>query len=238
MKPLIFLFLITISLSVLAQDSKYHFEFPDMSRGLGASFQKFDGLNSRIANFPQYKTVMDQTGTLQLGWFKEQHQFITDMELGVGSSMSGNRDTRSSVIRYYGLNANIGYDVIKAEKILLYPLVGIGFQRYQARFYKDNSGVSIENVLQSPTVQSSLRPVDFTNLFLTYRLALGFAVKTEKCKWISSVGIQAGYAGSFKSQAWKTSDNQSLANAPEDKLSQYFATLILTSKPWFMKHMK
>jgi hypothetical protein len=237
MKNILFLFLLAISLSGLAQEDKAHFEFPDIMRSAGASFQQFDGLNSRIANFPQYKQVRDQTGTLQLGWFKEMHQFITICGLTLGSSLSGDRDKKSSVIRYYGLNADFGYDLMKSEKIILYPLAGIGFQKYQARFFKDNSQVNFDDLLQSPAVQNNVRPLDLKNLFLTYRFGLGISVKPPKCPFLSSIGLQAGYTASFKSREWKSSDDQALLNAPEDKLGQYYVLLVLTSKPWFMKHL-
>jgi len=45
------------------------------------------------------------------------------------------------------------------------------------------------------------------------------------------MGIQAGYAGSFEARPWRSNEGQSLANAPEDKLSQFFVALVFTSMP-------
>ena len=103
MKTILALFLLSVCATSFAQDAnnnKWKADmFPEMSRAAGVSFQKFDGLNSRIANFPQYKELRNATGVLQLGWFQEHHQFVSQINLMAGSSMSGDRDKRSSTIR-------------------------------------------------------------------------------------------------------------------------------------------
>ena len=236
MKTIISLLLLCFCLTSFAQEDKKFDFMPDMSRGLGVSFQKFDGLNSRIANFPQYKQLPDHTGVLQLGWFKEKHQFISNFNFMAGSSMSGNKNEKSSTIRYLGVGADIGYDFIKNEKVMLYPLVGLGYQAYQARFYRDNSAVDFNAVLQSTNVQNSVNPLDLKNGFFNYRL--GFGLATKFAKNACSFGIQAIYTGSFSDQTWKSGQNQTLANAPSDKLSQVYAGLVLTCRPFYMmKHM-
>ncbi|MEO5684329.1 MAG: hypothetical protein ABIQ88_16935 [Chitinophagaceae bacterium] len=232
MKTIVSLLLVCICLTSFGQEDKKSDDFPYMSRGIGASFQKFDGLNSRIANFPQYKEVRDVTGVLQLGWIKERRQFISQFNIMAGSSMSGDRDKRSSTIRYIGAGADIGYDFIKSERVALYPLVGLGYQKYQARFFRDNSGVNFNDVVNSPTVQNNLKPLELTNGFFNYRLGLGISAKSSKHD--CSIGLQAMYTGSFKDHAWKSGNEQSLSNAPEDKLSQIYAGLIFICKPFAM----
>ncbi|MEO6316384.1 MAG: hypothetical protein ABIU63_05150 [Chitinophagaceae bacterium] len=235
MKILVSFAFLFISVLAIAQDDKKMMDFPEMSRALGISFQKFEGLNSRIANFPQYKELRNATGVLQLGWFKEKHQFISQINLMGGSSMSGDRDKRSSTIRYIGAGADIGYDFIKDEKVAIFPLVGLGYQRYQARYYKDNSGVNFDDVLQSPAVQNSIRSLDLTNGFFNYRLGLGIAAKSAKHQ--CSIGLQAVYTRSFNDRAWRSSQNQVFMNAPVDNLSQLYAGLVFTCRPFFMmKH--
>jgi opacity protein-like surface antigen len=206
---------------------------PSVTRSIGGSFQQFDGLNARVANLPQYEHLKDYTATLGLGWMKEKDRFISDMGITIGSSLSRHRDEKSSTIRYIGFNANAGYDVLKDERITLYPLVGIGFQAYQAIFYKDNSAVDFDDVLQSPAVENSIHPVKFNNGFWVYRAGLGLSFKSPKHP-SSSIGLQAGYTGSFQKRAWRSRENQSLRNAPKDRISQFYVSLILTSKPWMM----
>lgn len=231
MKTVFVFFATLLCLHSFAQDDS-KMDFPEMSRAVGISFQKFDGLNGRIASFPQYKELRNATGVLQLGWFKEKKQFIHQINIMGGSSMSGDRDKRSSTIRYLGVGAEIGYDVIKDERIALFPLVGLGYQRYQARFFKDNSSVNFNDVLQSPNVQNNIRSVDFINGFFNYRLGIGIAARSAK--YPCSIGIQAMYTGSFKDHAWRSSQDQTLANAPVDKLNQIYAGLVFTCKPFFM----
>lgn len=237
MKNTLYVFLLTLCMPALAQDApkQHHMnmeDFPDMSRAAGVSFQKFDGLNSRIANFPQYKELRNATGVLQLGWFKEKNQFISQFNIMGGTSMSGERDKRSSTIRYLGVAADLGYDVLSSSKVALYPLIGIGYQKYQARFFRDNSGVDFNSVLGSTNVQNSLKPLQLTNGFLNFRAGLGIAATSEK--YHSSIGIQAVYTGSFKDRAWRSNDDQTLSNAPVDGLSQIYAGLVFTCRPFAM----
>ena len=224
-----------ISLGSFAQKDNKHWEkVPMLSTvNIGVSFQKFDGLNSRIAAFPQYKELRNYMGTLTLGSMMTKNNFISGLSLTGGSSFSGDRDKRSSALQFLAGQFNIGYDFIPGDKFMLFPLVGVGFEGYQAKFYKDNSGVNFNDVLNSSGVQNNIRPVKFTNKFATYNLGFGFTVKSPKCN--NSIGIQAGYTGSFKDKAWKSSDNQELANSPVDKLSRFQVGLIFTGMPHSMR---
>jgi hypothetical protein len=241
MKTIFALVLAALFLPAFSQEDrkKHHMneeDFPDMSRSIGISFQKFDGLNSRIANYPQFKELRNATGVLQLGSFKQKKQFVSQFNIMAGSSMSGDRDKRSSTIRYVGVGADIGYDVIKSSKFSLYPLAGLGYQKYQARFFRDNSGVNFNDVLTSPIVQNNLEPAQVKNGFFNYRLGLGFAASSANHN--CSVGIQGVYTGSFKEHAWKSNGDQTLGNAPTDKLSQIYAGLIFICKPFNMMGRK
>ncbi len=243
MKFFIFSLLLAIALPSVAQEKNDHpFHnrekmaryLPSFTRSLGGSFQQFKGLNARVENLPQYEQLKGYTATLGLGWMKEKNRFISDMGLTLGSSMSGNRDEKSSTIRYIGFNAGAGYDVLKNERITLYPLAGIGFQAYQAVFYKDNSDVDFDDVLSLPAIQNSINPAKFNNHFWVYRAGAGVSFTSPKYP-SGSIGLQAGYTGSFQKSAWRSRDNQSLRNAPKDRISQFYISLILTSKPWMMR---
>lgn len=233
MKIIISFLLLGAFLSTTAQDTKKVKTMPLTVHSIGGSYQKFDGLNSRVAGLPQFKQIKDYTATLGLGWLKEDKGIVTTGTINLGTSMSGNHNEKSSTIRYGTINLDLGYDLVKSDMVLLYPFVGLGFQRYRAIFYKDNSAVDFDNVLQSANVKNSISSVKFNNSFLVYRLGLGFAVQSKKCPG-SSIGLQAGYAGSFKNHAWKSNENQTLGNAPVDKVSQVFANIVFTSTPKFM----
>lgn len=217
-----------LSLGSFAQKKNKHWQKVTMlsTVNAGISFQKFDGLNNRIAAFPQYKQLRDYMGTLTLGSMMVKNNFISGLSLTGGSSFSGDRDKKSSALQFIAGQFNIGYDFIPGDKLMLFPLVGVGFEGYQAKFYKDNSGVDFDDVLNFPGVQNSVRPVKFTNKFATYNLGFGFTVRPDKCK--GSIGIQAAYTGSFKDKSWKSSDYQELANAPVDKLSRFQVSLLFT----------
>ena len=220
MKILLSILLLSICVGSFAQTEKKWENIPQGTISAGVSFQKFDALNSRLASFSKYEELRDHTGTLQLGWLKERNRIVSDFALMGGSSLSGDSHKKSSVLRYLGLGANIGYDLLESERYLLYPLAGIGYQWYQAKLYTDNSKVPFDDILGSPESQNDIRSVAFKNSFFTYNVGVGFAVKSSK-KSCGSIGLKATYTGSFQDRAWKGNENQELANSPKDGLSQF-----------------
>jgi len=234
MKIKMLVFLLVISVSVVAQEHKNDEFIPQYTLGVGVGMQKFNGLNDRIAKFPEYKKLSDYTGTLELGMLKEKRRMISDMNLMIGSSLS-NHDKKGSVIRFFGINFGLGYDLLKEKNIMLYPLAGLGFEGYQARFYRDNSSVPFDSLLQFPSAQNDLHSIDFTNYFFSYRLGFGVAFKSDKSPY-GSIGLRATYTGSFSSHAWKSNQGQSLMDAPEDKLSQFHLALIFGMQSHNMIH--
>lgn len=226
---MLFLFL-AVTTTVMAQNRRNNFMMPQSTFGIGVGIQEFDGLKERMSNFSQYEELKDYSATLQLGWLKERDRLISSSNVMLGSSMSGDRDKRSSTVRFIGLGADIGYDLLKSDKVMLYPLAGIGYEFYQARFYTDNSGVDFDDVVGSPNVQNAIRPLALRNSFFTYRLGMGVSLTSPKNHG-GSIGIQAGYVGSFDSRNWKSNDNQVLNNAPEDQLGRFQVSLILSHQP-------
>src|SRR5262245_61354772 len=99
MKAFICLLLLAFAISSNAQDDKNERFIPSRTRSLGGAFQQFDGLNSRVANLPQYEQLKDYSATLGLGWFKEKDRLISIMGVTIGSTMSGHRDEKSSTVR-------------------------------------------------------------------------------------------------------------------------------------------
>ena len=174
-------------------------------------------------------------GTLQIGWLKEHNRVISQIGLLAGSSMSGDRDERSSTMRFLGVGADIGYNILNSAMIKLYPMLGIGYEKYQARFFKDNTAVDFNDVLELASVQNNLRPTDFKNSFMTYRAGAGVSFNCRRMP-AHSIGLQAGYVGSFKDHAWRSDYNQEVKNAPEDGIGRIFVSVVFLTQPGFMKH--
>lgn len=231
------IFLVTLScicLSAYAQKKKNRDSTSMlMTNGIGVSFQQFTELNNRIASFPQYKGLRDQMWTLTLGSMNVRNRFVSGLNVTGGSSMSGDRGKRSSALRFLSGGIDLGYDLIPADRFMLYPLVGLGAETYRAIFHKDNSFVDFNDVLGSPIAQNNIRSVKFTNSFFTYRLGLGFAVKSPKGS--GTVGVQLGYIGSFKENSWKGQENQVFSNSPEDKVSRFQISLIFGNRSNMMR---
>jgi hypothetical protein len=234
MKISIFFFLLCISIFSVAQENKMANYIPHMTFSIGATFQEFDGLDSRIENFSQYKELKNHMATLQLGWLKEHKRVVSDLAFTAGTSMNGDRDTKSSNLRFLGISTDVGYNVLSNKLMMLYPMVGIGYEKYQARFFSDNSDIDFNSILQSGDVQNNLDPVQFKNSFFTYRLGAGFALRKPKNP-SHSIGLQAGYIGSFKDHAWKSNENKTLMNAPEDGLKRVYVQLTIMCQPSCMK---
>ncbi len=207
---------------------------PVMMRSIGVSFQQFDALNSRIAGFTQYKALPNQVWTIGGGSMHSYKNFVSQFNIAGGNSLTGKPDKKSSAMRYVGGGFDFGYDLLPSDKLMLYPLVGIGAEIYSAKFYKDVTAVDFDVAATSSTVQNSNRSVKFNNSFATYRLGLGFSIKTPKHP--GSIGLQARYTGSFSDRSWKTSENQTLANAPKDGLSSFAVSLVFTGGGMMGRH--
>lgn len=237
MKNIAIILLLISAMPAFAQHDNMMDFMPDITHAIGGSYQKFNGLNGRIANFPQYKQLPNYAATLELGWFKEHGQVITMGGFTAGSSMGADHDKRSSNIRFIGVHLDLGYNLLRSGRVLLYPMVGLGLEKYQARFFRDNSAVDFDDVLNSPTAQNNIHSLDLTNGFFNYRAGFGVAFRNPKYP-SSTLGIQAGYTGSFTSNPWKSNQTQSFSNAPEDRLSRFFVALIVTGRPGMGMHAK
>jgi opacity protein-like surface antigen len=235
MKIIIVMAACILSLSVTAQEkSSKHKDWekmkqymPVMTKSIGVSFQEFDGLNNRMAGFPQYKTLRGHTWTVGLGSMHNIKNFISQINVKAGSSLTGDPDERSSAVRTFGGSLDLGYDVIPSARIMLYPMAGIGTESFHAIFYKDVNAVDFDDVASSPSAQNSIRSVKFTNRFTTYRFGLGLGFKSPD--GAHSIGLQGFYEGSFKdNKPWRSSENQSLSGAPVDDLERISVSLVIT----------
>ncbi len=220
---------VCLSFSLSAQEKmkgKMQQYMPMMTRSIGFTLQNFEGLNNRIAGFPGYEPLKRNIWTLSAGSMHVMKNFVSQITVTGGSSLTGDPDEQSSTVRFLGGGLDLGYDVIPSDMVMVYPMVGIGGECYTAVFYKDVSGIDFDDVANSPGLQNSIRSVKFKNKFLTYRLGLGIAFKSPKNS--GTIGIQAGYSGGFRDRDWKSAENQKLNGAPSDELHRFAVSLVLT----------
>lgn len=199
---------------------------PVMTRGIGVSFQNFDDLNHRIAGFPQYKGLNNRMWTISAGSMHNMNNFVSQMTITAGSSLTGDPDERSSTLRTIGGGIDFGYDVIPSQRVMVYPMVGLGAETSHAVYYRDVTAVEFDAAANSTTVQNSIRKTKFVNSAFTYRLGLGIAFKAPDNK--GSIGLQAGYVAGFHDEKWKSYENQTLNNAPHDKVQRFAVSLVFT----------
>ncbi len=191
----------------------------------GISFQKFDVLNKRITSYSQFQSSKNSTGTFQFGLITERNRLITGLIVNAGSSLSGNRNKKSTTTNFWGVAADAGYNLLKSTQVSLYPFVGLRFEKYKMKFNRDISSVPFDSVLQSVSFQQRAENVVFTNSFIVYMIGMGINV-TSKKHIQNSAGLQVGYTGSLGEHEWKINKSQTLLNSPKDNLSKIFISII------------
>jgi hypothetical protein len=235
MKTIMLIALSVFSLTAMAQEkkekkarwNKMNTHKPSvMTRGIGVTFLDFNRLNNRIAGFPQYNPLKNRIWTLSVGSMHVEKNFVSQFTVTGGSSLTGNRNKKSSTLRTLGAGVDFGYDVIPSKNIMVYPMVGLGAETYHAVYFKDVNAVDFDAAANSSTVQNNLRKTKFVNSFFTYRLGLGMSVKSPKDD--GSIGLQVGYVSGFQEERWKSADYQNLNNAPKDGLHRFAVTLVFT----------
>ncbi len=192
----------------------------------GISFQKFSNLNSRIKAYPQYEQLKNTTGTLHFGFFTEYDKFIVGYSANFGSSLSGDKNKKSSSTRFLGGSIDVGYNLIKTSRVSLFPYVGLGYEQFTASFNRDISSVAFDSVLATNNARKNTEQLVFTNAFALYRVGISTFVTSRK-RPQSSLGLQVGYTGSFGEKDWKINNTQTLLNSPKDKLSKVSASILI-----------
>lgn len=231
MKNLSFLLLMLLQLSaVRAQENKkYPKEIGDSTVtfgyvSVGYVHNNFEKLNNVVkATSGLYETVPTQLYSFGLGWVTEhkKSKIISVFDFFINNSFTGNRDKKSTNLLNLSANLNIGYNFSKKDNYRLYPYAGVGFNYFKAKLHKDVSGVDFTSVLTNPTTLQSIEPVSVTNNFLNYNVGFGFDLFSKKKDKKDAFGIFVSYQGGFTQRSWKSKDNQTLANAPSDKLGLF-----------------
>lgn len=195
----------------------------------GISYQKFDMMNNRIKMYPQYEQIKNTTGTLQFGIITEKNKTIFNYLVSLGTSLSGDKEKRSTATRFTGLAFDLGYYLYKGEQFSFYPLVGLGFENFTLILNRDNSAIPFDSVVNSSSTRQVVEPLKLANRFITYRLGMGSNI-TSKSHPRNSFGLQAGYVGSFKKDDWRINTTQIISNSPKDKLSKVIVQLLFRYK--------
>ena len=187
----------------------------------GISFQDFKNLNARVRSFPQYADLKRSTGTLEFGLITKRDKTLILYNFIVGSSLSGNKEKKSTATKFLGGSIDLGYNVLEKNNLSIYPFLGLGFVKYSVLLKKDYSSIPFDSLLQNSTVQQNVSPLNFNNNFLAYKTGIGINLKSVKHPR-NSAGLQMGYSGSFNKSKWKVNNTQLLDNSPKDLLSKLF----------------
>ena len=199
------------------------------TRLIGFSYHEFKGLNARLKSMPQYEELRNGMGTLGIGSTHKIGHFVSQGGIVLGYGRKGDGDKKSSALGLLGASMDIGYNFFgPTSRLELFPTAGLGFEGYKAWIKRDLSAIPFDSVLQYPSTLATTRSVSFTNYFLTYRFGLNFGYSSSNKMF--TIGLQAGYAGSFKEKTWNINDSQDLLNAPSDKVSRFYGNLYLAKR--------
>ena len=192
----------------------------------GVSFQKFDNLNNRIKAYPQYEQLKNTTGTLQFGIFTEYDKITVGYSGNFGSSLSGDKNKKSSATKFLGGSIDVGYNIARTNRFTLFPYIGLGYEQFKASFNKDISTIAFDSVLASNNIRQTTEQLIFKNTFVMYRFGFAAFVSSKKHAQ-NCIGLQIGYSGSFGKKDWKINNTQTLSNSPKDKLSKVSASILI-----------
>lgn len=192
--------------------------------GINYNNQNFSQLNNALSNLgSMYEALPKSVASWNLGWIFEDDLVLIKTNIGLGNSIKGKQGKRNTRLSYFSTSMEIGLNFSKNNNnIRIYPTAGLGVAVFSATLNKDLSNINFNDILQNPTIQSNANSTRLTNTFFIYRagLAVDFFNKKNNHK---AVGFFAGYNGSFNNRAWRVNMEQQVANAPSDRLSQFFA---------------
>lgn len=198
-----------------------------ISHAHGATYQNFPAINGSIAGSGNYKKPNPIIGTLNFGFITERNKSFFKYFLNGGNGFSGNKKTQSTTTKMLGLSVDFGYYVITKKQFAIYPIAGLGYDRYTLVLNKNNSTIPFDSVLQNPVTRQQTSPVKLSNTFLHYRIGAGIKINSVKHPR-NSIGFDAGYGSSFTHNDWKINNTQTLAKSPDEKLSKYFAHILIS----------
>ena len=193
----------------------------------GASYQRFPAISANIVSAANYKKPNPIIGTLHFGLITERDKTIFKYFLNGGNGFSGNKKTQSTATKMIGFSVDFGYYLINQKRFAIYPLAGLGYDRYTLILNRDNSVIPFDSVLQNPATRQRTNPVKLSNTFFHYRIGAGIKFNSVKHPR-NSIGFDAGYGSSFKGNDWKINNTQTLAQSPNEKLSKYFALILIS----------
>lgn len=196
--------------------------------GFGYQYQSFGNLSNRIATRPEFEKPGSSMANLFVGINRETSGFIRDFQVHFGAGTKGNDEKRNTAIMSGGAAIMLGYNVSKKQSFRFYPFVGVSGETYFAKFNRDVSSISFDSVLISNTVQQRTEPVTFSNMFFCYQGGLAADFVNTKYRFLTSLGLRVSYTGSFKNRSWRVNDNQLIAGAPSDRISQFNASLLFS----------
>lgn len=221
--------------SKMMKDSTISFGF---YKTIGMSFQQFDELNGRVKGDPTYHQLCEAIGTLGLGAIIQKGHFVTLNNFTIGYGMNGNREKKNSTTGMLGFSADFGYNIFgRNSRVELFPTAGLGLEGYRVRLNKNTPDSDFDEVLDNEETQNDIRSVTFYNIYFNYRFGLNLNVKSpDKSR---TIGLQGGYTASFNDRSWRVNYNQTLADAPSEKLSRFYVNLVMTQNiDWRKCHDK
>lgn len=197
--------------------------------GMGYSSQSFPGFNAVLTRyFPQ--SIPTDVISFHYGGKSAFNQFLVqgDALLAIGSK--GRRKTGVTSVGLLSIGIDAGVFLFKPGNVRVYPFAGISLDVPMVTASVKTSDIVFDSVLANPMTRQRTEPMSFNNFFVGWRsgLAIDFG-KGKKSNQPYTMGIRAGYKQSFNTGRWTINGDGNFRQAPTDRLTQWFGSIVFYS---------
>lgn len=222
-------FLFAISATAQRKDSVIE-KFVTVYYGLSFNNTNFKNLNNKLSNYSNlYNKPAQNYFGAHFGFSNISSKLISNFDISIASARNGDASKKSTKSTLLDVSYNVGFIVYKTNRFMFAPSVGLGINSSSIVLNKNISNVSIDSILTSANAQQNSEPIKFANGFAYYKLGASFYLLDKK-NHHPMVEFNLGYLASLKDSYWKVNQEQTIANAPKDKLGLYQIAMLLYFK--------
>jgi hypothetical protein len=205
----------------------------------------FGGFSAHVDDFNSvmtansYKRLKDYSYQFGFGFYSKYKNLIFNWEL-IGTHWPEGKHQTNAVLSVYGVNAlfDVGFDVVKAEAITLYPYLGSGFGHVFMGLGKKSA--QLNDVIAGTVIENRVWQ---RTMVLDAGVGFEFTQATKRGPgWKHVIGLRAGYwFDPTSSRDWYL-DHTKIENGPKLTMSGPYARLTIgrshTKYRHFQKYRK
>lgn len=156
----------------------------------------FSGFNGILANYNiNLLNRINQSYGFHLGM--TTNRIIWDLGFGYAGSKEQNKDSLRLSADGESYSFNIGYELIKAKRLIISPILGIKLHRYELYNGAEDYEINMSEYLQNRDVNLA-----FNQMFASIGLDMSFALTKDMDDSYFSLGIQGAYLQKLTDKPW------------------------------------